>query len=206
MKLTLDVAVKQLTLGLGFETGLVDYEQDYGSESNFWGPRMLDLGENKMGLMPPTVFDSLIWLSSIDRDLVFNLKHMFVPFQTFGSRHYVTTKRFINMMQAEQDVSDAGTFLSILQQFVTIHLQGTRDTELIMEDLQNLHGHYLETREFLMTNLIKVGKRLDDLLQEFGMEDVYGSGTLGVLEAMGYPTKQNPEIMRELVNLYALTY
>ena len=182
----------ELTHGLGFTSQISDYKELHGRKISYLAPAIVPSTISQARVIPPpSVFDSLIWgtqsfatlgrvVSSFQDTRMLDKEELFKTIEN--------DEIFMNAAQYLYDMAISGNVNIKLPNGNVVPLQSTKGKFVSGESLSHVKSS-LSNTEYLMkpsTQWTAIGKT----------DKAYGPLTLKIMEALGYATASNPEVLR----------
>ncbi|KAJ3391601.1 hypothetical protein HDU92_008950 [Lobulomyces angularis] len=213
------VLCHELTHGLGFDTQWVQWSsvfKNVATSSNYLAPTLNAVGgvvesAKVASWLPMTVFDNFEYETSTLSSLM-NRANSIYNFETIPNSLLTdtinaferSTKEFTQaqyMFQIATQGSAAVTFHNPKKPLNDVKLFTAKTFQVGSSFAHFDYTSYFQTPDFLMIPAVSElsGKTLDDIINtntkqgELSQKSCYGPLTLGVLEAIGWPTQQNPD-------------
>lgn len=198
------VAIHELTHGLGFGSGLLEYSSVFnGAKPGYLAP--IISGADDPSATTQTIFTEMQPLDIFDFFISGNGKN----FKDFAKdiasfpRQNSNLFNFLNAYEnsgipflASQKAYETATSGSLVFKTVsglTINLfssgrfsQGS--------SISHLSGNNSASLDFLMVPALGPGAALDDIIKSVGGKGVYGPQILAIMESIGWPTVNSPEV------------
>lgn len=193
------VAVHELTHGLGFGTGLLQYSTVYPgiTQPGYLAPNIFGdpTASNVSFLNPLSIYDSFVKGSNPFPDVGRTLA-------TFPQQSSILP-RFISVLEASKK------HMAATQSAFQMSTRGRNSVQFqpIKGDGVNLYtpsqyeqGSSLShvdtalstTADFLMVPALAPGITLETIMANAGTDSVYGPGILGIMRSLGWPTRDDP--------------
>ena len=196
------IAAHELTHGLGFASGLTEYKTSDGNSIPFLAPEFVEsmyLGFGTNSMAPINVFDTLIFGKN-------SLLEFGQRINKLGQKK-MSQPDYLKEMQQDSDVLSAASELYQMVRGAKLEFRfpdGATAPVFTQADGKFLKGTSLShfsnelntTSDYLMTPYTEDGVASNERLQKYRERSIYGPLTLKVMEAIGYPTVRNPEIIK----------
>jgi hypothetical protein len=199
------VVLHELTHGLGFESAWVQYSGYYTMltrNAGYLAPLPFAQGSSDQSAIvstfsPLSIFDSFLRsttdFATLGREILkYRPKDIRLPDFISG---FESSPQFANArlaMTGATGGTDALRFQPVNGQSISLHSpsrfqQGT--------SISHVDSRLATTPDFLMIPAITplVGQRLDQIMASVNASSIYGPGTMAIMSAIGWPTKQSPE-------------
>ena len=188
-------AARELTRGLGFRSDFVSLGRGLLSTPLNQFPTIDEYGDLRRTLQKPFIFDSLLYSGTQSIGQLAQNLSSFKSHANMGSKDYLA---YLKSLSLTKNVSKE---LFKVMTSKTLESRGARGAVLSMKTspryklISDLADNYWDTEDFLMTSKPVRGITLRAKLQSLGMYSLYGAGTLELLEAIGYATVLNPQML-----------
>jgi hypothetical protein len=200
------VVAHELTHGLGVDSGWVQYSGFYNMLTNnagYLAPLPFAQGNSDQSSVvstfsPLTIYDSFLRsrsenLADLGRNVMrFRPNQLRLPIfiSTFESSPQMQSAR--QAMSGASGGQDSLRFQAPSGPAISLHSptrfqQGTSIT--------HVDSRLSNTLDFLMIPAITplLGQRLEQIMQRLNATSIYGPGTMAMMSAIGWPTRENPE-------------
>ena len=183
----------ELTHGLGFLSGLVNYKNDMDRPIAYIAPAIVETPTQYSYFSPLNAYDSFI-LSDEE-------------FKTVASTISAFPKAKLGKLEYLKSMENDPTMLKAGKQLLKMTTSGKLESkpksgfELDLyspssfekgSSLSHANKKQSENAEFLMVPTIPNGLSLNQTMAKHKMQSVYGPETLQILQSIGYNTKNNP--------------
>ena len=217
------MAARELTHGLGIFSILENYQQMRARKISYVAPALGYYGTPKqIKMLPFTIFDSFLHYkttSFAELGQIF-YKSKWSPstlwkntlgpfFDTVGQDQWINefenSKDLLNVAKILYSYSKSSDLAAVLSDGTRIPLANTSplppkdgrdETPQPLTEFNFLSVEFDNTADFLTTRDIKAGDTLNSLMERANSEYLFGPNTLKLLEAIGYATRNQPEMVR----------
>ena len=199
--INLVAAARELTRGLGFGSKLIQVDKGLlGTQMNEF-PVIDGNGNLTRIIQRPFIFDSLLYSGMQSIGLLAN------NYSSYQCPANLDREHFLDLLKSGPSITSKEMFNVMTSK--TLESRGARGAVLLMKTcpgyqrVSDLADNYWDSAEFLMTAKPPRGITLREKVGLEGIYSIYGPSTLEVLEAIGYATELNPQMLEfEQVSRY----
>ena len=185
-----DVAIHELTHGLGLNTGFFDYSDSVHLKTDIIAPAILSSNTKKSYFAAISVYDSYIPILSNLGALIgqFLPKNMpegeYLKEISKDSRTFSAAKLALAYAESGKLEFKTKSGLRVPLFSPRVYSQGS--------SISHVNSSLSDSAEFLMVPAIPRGEDISSIMKKYNMPDVYGPMVQGMMESIGYQTKKNP--------------
>jgi hypothetical protein len=193
------VAVHEITHGLGFGTGLLEYSSVYRGRPGYLAPGIFGADENAREfsfLNPLDVFDSFMRGS----DQFSNTGRQLARLSRVNAR---SIREFVERFEGSGEVfrNAQGIFQASTRGSNSVRFVPQRGSEVIMytpsryeqgSSLSHVDSRNSQTADFLMIPALAAGVTLESLMERTRSNSIYGPGTMAMLQSIGWSSNGSP--------------
>jgi hypothetical protein len=190
-------ATHEITHGLGFKTGNVDFKSVFSRPLAYAAPFVAGVADKNQilykSLQPIDVFDAFIFGSGLSMKELGRTLNRFStipgPIGTFLNKFEKSGDAMWAAQQIYTMMSNPITFktskgVDVPLYSPTTFEQGSTSSHTVSDSIN--------TPDFLMVPSLTNGASLDNSLMRFNTTNVYGPNTIAVMQTLGWPTYERP--------------